>query len=237
MQHFCWARRPWSASSVPSAGLTIFYKHLGSTHQKVVDAVVLAVGWPSNADTLNLAAAGVETDRGYVVVDPYLRTTASHIFAAGDVNGQMMLVQSASYEGRIAAENAVLGVGQRYVHSVVPHGGFTDPEYASVGLTEEEARRRREQDCLVAVVPYADLDRAVIDDRTTGYCKLIVSQDSHRILGAHRRRAGTGGDPVGGCGHGRRYVGRAPWRSSSWPTPPTPPLSAWLPADWSGNWA
>ena len=165
-------------------GLVIHYKHLGDTHERIVDAVVLAVGWPSNADTLNLAAAGVATERGFVVVDDYLRTTASHIFAAGDINGQMMLVQSASYEGRIAAENAVLGIGQRYVHSVVPHGGFTDPEYAGVGLTEEEARAV-EEDCLVAVVPYADLDRAVIDDRTTGYCKLIVSQDSHRILGAH----------------------------------------------------
>jgi pyruvate/2-oxoglutarate dehydrogenase complex dihydrolipoamide dehydrogenase (E3) component len=183
IQHFLGAEALERIEST-SNGLTIFYKHLGSTHQKVVDAVVLAVGWPSNADTLNLAVAGVETDRGYVVVDGYLRTTAPHIFAAGDINGQMMLVQSASYEGRIAAENAVLGVGQRYVHSIVPHGGFTDPEYASVGLTEEEARAV-ESDCLVAVVPYTDLDRAVIDDRTVGYCKLIVSQDSHRILGAH----------------------------------------------------
>jgi hypothetical protein len=48
----------------------------------------------------------------------------------------MMLVQSGSYEGRIAAENAVIGVGQPYKHIIVPHGGFTEPEYAAVGITE-----------------------------------------------------------------------------------------------------
>jgi pyruvate/2-oxoglutarate dehydrogenase complex dihydrolipoamide dehydrogenase (E3) component len=118
------------------------------------------------------------------LVDEYLRTSTSHIFAAGDITGRMMLVQSAGYEARIAAENAVLGVGQPYTHKIVPHGGFTDPEYGSVGLTEERARVL-EPDCVVASVPYSALDRAVIDDHPEGFCKLIVSQESHRILGAH----------------------------------------------------
>jgi dihydrolipoamide dehydrogenase len=144
----------------------------------------MAIGWPGNADTLNLEAANVASERGYVVVDDYLRTSAPHIFAAGDMNGRMMLVQSASYEAGIAAENAVLGVGQPHAHQIVPHGNFTDPEYASVGLTEEQARDV-EGGYVVSVVPYADLDRAVIDDRTAGFCKLIASRDTHRILGAH----------------------------------------------------
>lgn len=162
----------------------LVYTKAGRSEALDVEAVLLAVGWPSNADRLNLQAAGVHTDHGYIVVDQYLRTTAPHIYAAGDINGQMMLVQSASHEGRIAAENAVLGIGQRYTHHIVPHGGFTDPEYAGVGLTEEAARAV-ERDCMVATVPYADLDRAVIDEHTFGYCKLIVSQATHRILGAH----------------------------------------------------
>ena len=153
-----------------------------------VEAVVLAVGWPGNADALNLGAAGVASQRGYVLVDDYLRTSAPHIFAAGDINGRMMLVQSASFEGRIAAENAVLGVGEPTRHHVVPHGGFTDPEYASVGLTEEEAQAREEAGeggYVSAVVPYTQLDRAVIDRRTEGFCKVLVSSDTHRVLGAH----------------------------------------------------
>jgi pyruvate/2-oxoglutarate dehydrogenase complex dihydrolipoamide dehydrogenase (E3) component len=165
-------------------GLHLTYVEGGQSRSLTVEVVVMAIGWPGNADTLNLEAAGVHSERGYVLVDDYLRTSAPHIFAAGDINGRMMLVQSASYEARIAAENAVLGVGQPHVHHIVPHGNFTDPEYASVGLTEKEAREV-EGGYVVAVVPYADLDRAVIDDRTAGFCKLIASQETHRILGAH----------------------------------------------------
>jgi dihydrolipoamide dehydrogenase len=164
--------------------LSLWYTHQGQAQQIEAEIVIMATGWPGNADGLNLAAAGVQSERGYVVVDDYLRTSAEHIFAAGDITGRMMLVQSAGYEARIAAENAVLGIGMPYAHKIVPHGGFTDPEYGSVGLTEERARSL-ESDCLVAVVPYADLDRAVIDDHPQGFCKLIVSQETHRILGAH----------------------------------------------------
>src|SRR5918992_15378 len=147
-------------------------------------AVVFAVGWPGNADELDLAAAGVEVGRGgYVRVDDTLRTSAPHVFAAGDLTGRMMLVQSATHEAEIAAENAVLDGTRTLRHAVVPHGGFTDPEYGSVGLTEEEARR--EQDCAVAVVPYSDLDRGIIDGRQEGSCKLIVSRTTRRVLGAH----------------------------------------------------
>lgn len=167
-----------------ATGLDLYYSQQGQVCTLAVEAVVIAAGWPGNADLLNLAAAGVKAERGYVVVDDYLQTSVPHIFAAGDINGRMMLVQSASHEARIAAENAVLGLGQPLAHQVVPHGGFTDPEYASVGLTEAAARAA-EPDALVATVPYTHLDRAIIDERTEGFCKLVVSRETHRILGAH----------------------------------------------------
>ena len=163
---------------------TLFYGEDGVTRSLRAEAVVLAVGWPGNADDLNLAALGVEARRGgYVQVDESLRTSAPHVFAAGDVTGRTMLVQSANYEGRLAAESAVLGGEPDHRRDIVPHGGFTDPEYGSVGLTEEQARE--EYDCAVAVVPYADLDRGVIDGRPEGFCKMIVDRASRRILGAH----------------------------------------------------
>lgn len=164
-------------------GLIFHYTKDGQSQALPVESVILSVGWIGNLEALNLDAAGVKTERGYVVVDDFLRSSAAHIFSAGDITGRMMLVQSGSYEGRQAAENAVLGVGEPYKHLIVPHGGFTDPEYACVGLTESQARAA-EPDCLVAVVPFADMDRAVIDDLTEGFCKLIVSQETHRILGA-----------------------------------------------------
>jgi dihydrolipoamide dehydrogenase len=146
-------------------------------------AVVLAVGWVGNVEMLDLPAAGVAHERGFITVDDFFRTSMPHIFAAGDITGRMMLVQSATDEARAAAENAVLGPGERRQHELVPHGGFTDPEYGSVGLTEAQARASH--DIAVATVPYAEIDRAVIDRRAEGFCKLIVARDTHRMLGAH----------------------------------------------------
>jgi dihydrolipoamide dehydrogenase len=165
-------------------GLRLLYSQGGEERSLAAGAVVLAVGWPGNADDLNLEAAGVKAGRGYVEVDDTLRTSAPHVFAAGDITGRMMLVQSATYEGSLAAERAVLGGGRGYRHEIVPHGGFTDPEYGSVGLTEEGARAAA-HDFVAPVVPYADLDRGVIDGRPEGVCKLVVDRKSRRLLGAH----------------------------------------------------
>jgi pyruvate/2-oxoglutarate dehydrogenase complex dihydrolipoamide dehydrogenase (E3) component len=164
-------------------GLSLVYAQDGESRRVKAETVVLAVGWPGNVTSLNLAAAGVETHGSYIAVNDTLQTSTPHIFAAGDITGRMMLVQSASYQARAAAENAVLGVGQPSRHLIVPHGSFTDPEYASVGLTERMARAQEES--AVAVVPYADMDRAVIDGLTEGFCKLVVSVETQRILGAH----------------------------------------------------
>ena len=165
--------------------LRLFYAHGNEIRAIEAEAVVLAVGWPGNLEPLNLPAAGVETRRGHVSVDDSLRTSAPHVFAAGDITGRMMLVQSATYEGALAAENAALDNGRDHRHAIVPHGGFTDPEYAGVGLTEAQARDEFGDDCVVAVVPYTDLDRGVIDGRPEGSCKLVVSRSSRLVLGAH----------------------------------------------------
>src|SRR5205807_1719127 len=148
-----------------------------------VDAVFFATGWPGNVDALNLATAGVVTEGRYIAVNDYLQSNVPHIFAAGDINRPRMLVQSARYEGRLAAENAVLGPYHRFTHEIVPSGSFTDPEYASVGLTETEARQQYE--CAVAVVHYADLVRPVVDAHPEGFCKLIIERRRRYILGAH----------------------------------------------------
>jgi dihydrolipoamide dehydrogenase len=94
-----------------------------------------------------------------------------------------MLVSSALLEGRVAAENALLGPQHRVVHEIVPAGSFTDPEYASVGLTESQARAR--DDCGVAVARYEDLLRPVADGQTEGFCKVIVETEGRTIVGAH----------------------------------------------------
>jgi pyruvate/2-oxoglutarate dehydrogenase complex dihydrolipoamide dehydrogenase (E3) component len=155
----------------------------GESRSVDVDLVLASVGWPGNLDALNLSAAGVEVNRGYIQVDDYLRTSAPHIYAAGDITGRSMLVQSAGHQARIAVENALLSYTQPAREQLVPHGGFTDPEYGGVGMTEAKARQHH--DVITATVPYADLDRAVIDDRCVGFCKLIADRRRNLILGAH----------------------------------------------------
>jgi pyruvate/2-oxoglutarate dehydrogenase complex dihydrolipoamide dehydrogenase (E3) component len=149
----------------------------------IADAVFFAVGWPANVGHLALEAAGVHATARAVPVDDYLRTNVEHIFAAGDVNGRSMVVQTARMEGRIAATNAVLGASRQATYAVVPTGSFTDPEYGRVGLTEAEAAERH--DVVVGIARYDDLLRPVADGHPDGFCKLIADRRTHTILGAH----------------------------------------------------
>ena len=148
------------------------------------DAVIMATGWPADVDDLGLENAGLTPERSAIPVDQYFRAAVPHIFAVGDANGRDMLVQAAVFEGEAAAENAVLDANRRTPHHLLPAGGFTDPDYAGVGLTREQALERDPQ-CIVATVPYAQLDRAVIDDRQRGFLMLIADRRRELILGAH----------------------------------------------------
>lgn len=154
--------------------------------QQSIDATlaVVAAGWMAATDGLGLDRADVQQDRrGYVEVDGQLRTSAPHVFAAGDVTGRAMVVHEAVRQGLVAATNAVLGPTTVLPAQVSPIGSFTDPEYASVGLTETAARQTHE--AAVATVRFDSLPRPIIDGRQTGFCKLVVDRQRHTILGCH----------------------------------------------------
>jgi pyruvate/2-oxoglutarate dehydrogenase complex dihydrolipoamide dehydrogenase (E3) component len=157
--------------------------------EDVVDSVeatlaVAAIGWLADTAGLNLTAAGIAiTDRGYVQVDEQLRTSAPHVFAAGDITGRLMLVPHAVQDGYLAATNAVQDRGATFRPPATPIGSFTDPEYAQVGPTEAQARR--DHDVVVATVPFAVIPRPIIDGRPDGFCKLIVHRGTHHMLGCH----------------------------------------------------
>ncbi len=173
------------ATSIERSGDVFLVRHStdGVEHTIAAELVFFAVGWPGNADALRPETIGLRTEGGYVTVDDRLVSNIDHIFAAGDATGLSMLVPSARQQGLIAAENAVMGTRRRNTHEIVPTGSFTDPEYGSVGLTEDEARAR--YDCEVAIVRYDDLLRPVVDARSGGFCKLIVESNRRYILGAH----------------------------------------------------
>jgi dihydrolipoamide dehydrogenase len=145
---------------------------------------VVAVGWIANTAALNLPTAGVEINhRGFVQVDSYLRTSAPHVFAAGDVTGRLMLVPPAIQDGFVAATNAVRGPTLKLDEEVNPIGSFTDPEYAQVGMTESKAREKH--DIATAIVDFDSTTRTIIDGRRAGFCKLLVDRVTHEIRGCH----------------------------------------------------
>jgi pyruvate/2-oxoglutarate dehydrogenase complex dihydrolipoamide dehydrogenase (E3) component len=156
----------------------------GKNYRAEAALIVMAAGWVADTDGLELSAAGVQADpRGFVRVDEYLRTSAPHIFAAGDVTGHLMLVPPAIQDGFIAGTNAVLGPTIRREETVNTSAGFTSPEYASAGLTE--ARARETHDIVTAVVHFDSTIRTIIDGRKVGFCKLVVDRKSAKILGCH----------------------------------------------------
>lgn len=173
-----------SLASTPDDAIELAWRADGDSITEEFDAVVMATGWPADVEDLGLEAAGVQTQRSAIPVDQYFRSAVPHIYAVGDANGRDMLVQAATFEGEAAAENAVLDANRRTPHHLLPAGGFTDPDYGGVGLTERQARER-DPLCIVATVPYSQLDRAVIDDRAVGFLKLIADRRRELILGAH----------------------------------------------------
>ena len=167
-----------------ASGVRMNFTRNGRAESSEASLAVVAVGWEANTGGLNLAMAGVESDeRGFLKVDSYLRTTAPHVYAAGDVTGNLLFVPSALQEGFVAATNAVCGPTMTAAAPAAPTGSFTDPEYAQVGLTEAKALESR--DVVTAVVRFDSTTRTIIDGRTAGFCKLVVDRATSRVLGCH----------------------------------------------------
>jgi dihydrolipoamide dehydrogenase len=167
-----------------ATGVRMNFRRNGERESAEATLAVVAAGWVADTAGLNLTAAGVAPDpRGFVKVDEYLRSSAPHIFAAGDVTGRGMLVPPAIHQGFVAATNAVLGATLPLVEQVHTGASLTDPEYASAGLTEKKARESH--DVLTTIVRFDSTMRTIIDGRKAGFCKLIVDRKTARILGCH----------------------------------------------------
>jgi len=143
---------------------------------------LLAVGSVPLTDDLGLDAAGVDTDHGYVPVDEYLRTSVPHIYAAGDVTGQMPLSSVASMQGRKIARHALDLPVEPMDYRKVAEAIFTEPEIASVGLVDVEAAALGRK-VRTTKVPFASNDRSVLQHFTRGFVKVTSDPATGVVLG------------------------------------------------------
>jgi pyruvate/2-oxoglutarate dehydrogenase complex dihydrolipoamide dehydrogenase (E3) component len=158
--------------------------------------VLLASGRVPNTEELQLDRAGVETSRGYVVVDDRQRTNVGGIWAAGDVATGPQFTPVAQYQARISIDD-MFGTGMRRAdYSVLPTAIFTDPELGSVGLTEKEARDEG-HDVDVVKQPLPNLTRAQYTRTKHGLFKIVFDPSTRKVLGVHVVSRGAS-DIVGG---------------------------------------
>lgn len=148
------------------------------------DAVLVTIGRTPNTDGLSLDKAGLKTDaKGFITVDAQRRTSVPHLYAIGDVAGQPLLAHKGSKEGIVAAE-AIAGKKVAYDVVAMPAVIFTDPEIATVGLTEAEAKAKG-MDVRVGHFPFAANGRALSVNEPDGLVKMIADAKSGRLLGVH----------------------------------------------------
>jgi len=146
--------------------------------------LLVATGRKPNSDTLNLTAAQVATDqRGFIKVDDHLRTTASDIYALGDIKGGPAFTHISYDDFRIIRSNLIEHKDASTKGRFVPYTVFIDPQLGRVGMTEAEARRQG-RNIRVAKLPMSSVARALEVDETRGFMKAIVDADNDQILGA-----------------------------------------------------
>jgi dihydrolipoamide dehydrogenase len=163
-------------------GLGVAFTVGGEARQVTSQVVLRATGRRPYTEGLGLEEAGVETERGRVVVDDHLRTNVDGVWAIGDVIGGIMLAHVASYEGVCAAENIAGGADRVPDYHAAPNCIYTDPEIANVGLGEQEARERG-IDVKVGRFPFAASGRAKTLGQTEGAIKVVADGRDGTILG------------------------------------------------------
>lgn len=155
----------------------------GDQSEYEADCTIVAVGRAPVTNTVNLEAAGIETnDRGFISTDDQTRTTANRIFAVGDVAGEPLLAHKASKEGEIAAD-VIAGKSVALNSRAIPAAVFTDPEICTVGMTEAEATDAG-LDPVVGQMPMRASGRALTLGETDGFVRVVANGSSGAVLGA-----------------------------------------------------
>lgn len=157
----------------------------GAPEILTAERILVAAGRTPNTEGLGLSEAGVvQTSSGAIVVDDRMRTSKTGVYAVGDVTGKDQFVYMAAYGAKLAAKNALNSNSLRYDNTAMPAVVFTDPEVASVGLTEAQARAAGHP-VRTSVLSLDNVPRALAARDTRGLIKLVADGVTRKLLGAH----------------------------------------------------
>lgn len=164
-------------------GVVVTYEAKGEEQKVEADYVLVTVGRRPNTDEIGLEGLGVNfLDRGLIEVDKQCRTNVSNIYAIGDIVSGPQLAHKASYEGKVAAE-AISGEKSEVDYMAIPAVCFTDPELATVGLNEQQAKDEGFE-VVTGKFPFAANGRALALNATDGFVKLVSRKEDGLLLGA-----------------------------------------------------
>ncbi|MBI4287454.1 MAG: mercury(II) reductase [Chloroflexi bacterium] len=155
-----------------------------SVEELTGDELLLAAGIQANTGDLGLEKVGVRANNGFIHVDQYYQTDNPSVFAAGDCIGKMPLETVAAKEGALAAENALTIPVRTLNYDHVPYAVFTNPQAASVGLTEEEEMRRFGA-CACRTIHMDAVPKALAVNEDRGVFKMVIHPRSRKVLGVH----------------------------------------------------
>ena len=173
------AAKSWSRDG---DDVVVHFEKKGEQQEARCDRILVTIGRRSNTSGLELERAGLAADdRGFLTVDDQCRTKVPNIFAIGDVAGQPMLAHKASREGEIVAE-VISGKNSARIYKTVPAVVFTDPEIATAGMSEAEAKEKGFE-VKVGKFPWGANGRALSAGETDGFVKVITDAADGQILG------------------------------------------------------
>ena len=165
-------------------GMEIEYEINGEQKNYSAEKLLMAVGVQANTDGLGLEKAGIELDRGFVKINDLMQTSSPGVFAVGDVTGKLMLAHVAFTQGVIAAET-ISGLECTPInYSDMPRCTYCQPQIASIGLTEKQAKEEG-YNIKVSQFPFMAVGKAIAVGDSEGFVKMIADKESGELLGAH----------------------------------------------------
>ncbi|MFI8685329.1 dihydrolipoyl dehydrogenase [Rossellomorea sp. NPDC077527] len=164
--------------------VTIKAEHKGEEKSFTADKILVSVGRQANVEGIGLENTDIKVEKGFIEVNEFFQTKESHIYAIGDVIGGLQLAHVASHEGITAVEHMANEKPEPIDYSLISKCIYSNPEIASVGITEQEAKEKG-YNLKVGKFSFRAIGKALVYGESDGFVKIIADKDSDDILGVH----------------------------------------------------